>query len=256
MDALQSLLLGAVQGLTEWLPVSSSGHLVVIQSVMGVSVPVAFDALLHLGTLLSVCAYFRKELTGIARAVARLDTGSDDLKTAILVLVGSFPAAIVGLLFREVFESFFTSLVAVGIGFLITAAMLAISKLGGKGSRGVGIRTALLVGAFQAAAIAPGISRSGLTISSALLAGTERASAFRFSFLLSIPAILGALAVELPALDPSLFGWQYLVGFAVSAAVGFASIGVVRRAVISDRFPAFSVYCLLAGVTTLLMQLL
>ncbi|MDI9644413.1 MAG: undecaprenyl-diphosphate phosphatase [Candidatus Verstraetearchaeota archaeon] len=252
---MQATFLGLVQGLTEWLPISSSGHLALLQILAGMEVPVAFDVLLHSGTLLSVCVYFRRELGRILNALAKVDTGSGDFRMALLIAVGTIPAAAAGLLLRGFFESLFTSLAAIGAGFLVTAAMLAVARLGRGGKSEIDLRIAVISGFFQAAAIAPGISRSGMTISSSLIAGADKGSAFRFSFLLSIPAILGALIVELPSLQLSQFGWEYLMGFITSAAAGFASIGAVRRAVLSERFPAFSIYCALAGFATLALAL-
>jgi undecaprenyl-diphosphatase len=254
LDLAQAALLGIVQGITEWLPISSSGHLVLLQEMMGVRAPLSFDLVLHLGTLVAVCAYFRKELVGIARPVLALETKSEGFKTAVLIAIGTVPAFLAGFLLSDLFEGLFQSLFAVGIGFLITASFLALTRIG-KGKREVDGSRALLIGAFQAAAIAPGVSRSGMTISSALISGVEKGSAFRFSFLLSIPVILGASVFELLGSPIESFGFEYMVGFSVSALVGFASIGVVKRTVLSDRFYLFSVYCAVLGVALLIYAL-
>ncbi|MEN3035549.1 MAG: undecaprenyl-diphosphate phosphatase [Candidatus Methanosuratincola sp.] len=247
---MHAVLLGIVQGTTEWLPISSSGHLVLLKEIMGVSAPLSFDLILHLGTLVAVCAYFRKELLGIARPVLAMETKSEGFRAAVLIAIGTVPAFLAGFLLSDLFENLFQSLFAVGIGFLITAALLALTRIGG-GQRGVDAARALLIGAFQAAAIAPGVSRSGMTISSALISGVEKGSAFRFSFLLSIPVILGAFVFELLGSPIESFGFEYIVGFLVSALVGYASIWVVKSAVLSDRFYLFSVYCATLGVATL-----
>ncbi|MEM2128117.1 MAG: undecaprenyl-diphosphate phosphatase [Candidatus Methanomethylicaceae archaeon] len=250
MDLLQAISLGIVQGITEWLPISSSGHLVILQEIWGITAPVSFDLTLHLGTLVAVCTYFRRELLEVARSVLKLETKSEPFRTALLLVVATVPAALAGYFFNDLFESLFQSLFAVGIGLLITASMLLFSRAG-KGGKRVDIARALVIGAFQAAAIAPGISRSGMTISSALLSGVEKTSAFRFSFLISIPVILGAFFYELPGSQLASFGLEYLAGFLTSALVGYASIGIVRRTVLSDRLPLFSVYCALLGILLL-----
>jgi undecaprenyl-diphosphatase len=254
LDLVHAISLGIVQGITEWLPISSSGHLVLLQELMGLKAPLSFDLALHLGTLVAVCAYLRKELLGIARPVLAMDTKSEGFRTAVLIAIGIVPAFLAGYFLGDLFESLFQSLFAVGIGFLITAAFLALSRVGGGGRR-VDAARALLIGAFQAAAIAPGVSRSGMTISSALLSGVEKGSAFRFSFLLSIPVILGAFAFELLGSPIESFGVEYVVGFLASALVGYASIGIVKRAVLSDRFSLFSVYCAALGVSLLAYSL-
>ncbi|MBC7121022.1 MAG: undecaprenyl-diphosphate phosphatase [Candidatus Methanosuratus sp.] len=251
MDLIQAIALGIVQGITEWLPISSSGHLVLLQETMGLSVPILFDLTLHLGTLVAVCAYFRGEIIWIVRSVLRMETKSEGFRTAVLLAVGTVPAALAGYFLNDLFENLFQSLLAVGIGFLITAASLAFSKVVGGGKKSVDAARALLIGTFQALAIAPGVSRSGMTISSALLSGVEKGSAFRFSFLLSIPVILGAFVFELPGVQALSLGWDYLAGFLASAFVGYASIGIVKRAVLSDRFSIFSVYCAILGVSLL-----
>ncbi|MBC7126851.1 MAG: undecaprenyl-diphosphate phosphatase [Candidatus Methanosuratus sp.] len=250
MDLVHAVILGIVQGITEWLPISSSGHLVLLQETMGVSAPLSFDLVLHLGTLVAVCAYFRKELLGIARPLLAMETKSEGFRTAVLIAIGTVPAFLAGYLLSDLFESLFQSLFAVGIGFLITAAFLALSKVR-RGQRGLDGARALLIGAFQAAAIAPGVSRSGMTISSALMSGVEKGSAFRFSFLLSIPVILGAFVFELLGSPIESLGFEYLVGFLVSSLVGYASIGVVKRTVLSDRFYLFSLYCAALGIAVL-----
>lgn len=254
MELMHALLLGIIQGITEWLPISSSGHLVVLQEMMGVSAPISFDLTLHLGTLVAVCSYFRKELLGIARPVLKMETKSEGFRTAVLIAIGTVPAFLAGYLLNDLFENLFRNLFAVSIGFLITAAFLILSKIS-RAQRRVDATRALLIGVFQAIAIAPGVSRSGMTISSALILGVNKGSAFRFSFLLSIPVILGASVFELLGSQIESIGLEYLVGFLVSAIVGYVSIGVVKRTVLSDRFYFFSVYCAALGVSLLVYTL-
>lgn len=254
MEPIYAFALGIVQGLTEWLPISSSGHLALLKAFMGLETSIPFDVVLHMGTLVAVCSYFRKDLLNLARALLRFDTGSEDFRTAALILVGTLPAALAGFFFDAFFESLFSSLHAVGAGFMVSAIALALSRLG-KGEKNINTSRALIIGISQAAAIAPGVSRSGMTISSALLSGVERERAFRFSFLLSIPVTVGALVLELHGSPQLILDWAYVVGFITSAGVGFASIGIARRVVLSGGFYRFALYCGAAGLAVLAYSL-
>jgi len=247
MDLASALLLALVQGLTEWLPVSSSGHLVVFQQLLGLDAPVAFDILLHLGTLASVIAYFWRDIIALIKGFFTFDRGNPDFMAVLLLVIGSIPAALAALFLLDLFESFFSNLLAVGAGFITTAAILALSRFH-RGNGEIGWPTALTIGLFQALALIPGISRSGSTISSGLFSGAEKQKAFRFAFLLSIPAIIGATAVEVIkapaiALDPNS-----IIAMAVAAVVGYLAIRAVKRFVMSDRFYLFAIYCLAIGL--------
>jgi undecaprenyl-diphosphatase len=251
MDALQTIILGVVQGLTEWLPISSSGHLVVFEYLMGLTVPVSFDVILHLGTLASVVVVFWRDIMGILKSLVTLDTKSYNFKLLLLLIVGSIPTAIIGFTFLGFFESLFTSLTAVGIGFLITTAFLIISKFG-KGTRSLGWLTAIVMGVFQAFAIAPGVSRSGSTISSGLFSGVKREEIFKFSFLLSIPAVLGANLIELNGVVSSDAG-LYILGAAVAAIVGYFTILLVKKVLLANKYYLFAIYTFAIGLVTLLL---
>lgn len=250
MDLVWAMLLALVQGLTEWLPVSSSGHLVIVQQLFGLDVPVAFDIVLHLGTLASVVAYFWRDILALIKAFFTFDTSNPDFKTILLLFLGSIPAALAALFFLDIIESFFANMLAVGVGFMVTALILLLSRLR-KGKGEISWPIALTMGIFQALALIPGISRSGTTISSGLFCGAEKQKAFRFAFLLSIPAIIGATAVEIAkapgvALDAASF-----VATLVAAVVGYISIRAVKRFVMSDRFYLFAAYCLAIGLAVI-----
>lgn len=254
MELAWALLLALVQGLTEWLPISSSGHLAVIQQLLGLDVPIAFDLLLHLGTLASVVAFFWRDILAIAKAFFTFDTGNPDFKTLLLLFVGSIPAALAALLFLEAFESFFSNLLAVGLGFIATAAILLLSRLRrGKGE--ISLAVALVMGLFQALALIPGVSRSGSTISSGLFSGADKQKVFRFSFLLSIPAIAGATAVEMFKAPGVVLDGSSLVATLVAAIVGYMAIRAVRRFVMSERFYLFAAYCLVMGIAVIIVAL-
>jgi undecaprenyl-diphosphatase len=237
---LQSLVLGIVQGVTEFLPVSSTAHLILVPWLAGwkfdAKVAFVFDVLLQLGTVAAVIAYFWKDLTGIARAVVtglleRRPFATEKARLGWLITLATVPAVIVGLLFKPFFEGLHQRPLAVAAILTAAAALIVVAERIGRRSRGLDSITwkdALVIGASQSLALLPGVSRSAATICGGMLVNLERPTAARFSFLMSIPILIAAavLAVkdllELPGFAsylPSL-----AVGFAASAIVGFASI--------------------------------
>ncbi|MEW5955770.1 MAG: undecaprenyl-diphosphate phosphatase [Candidatus Micrarchaeota archaeon] len=248
MELFPALVLGLVQGITEWLPVSSSGHLVITRELLGIAASPAFDVALHAGTLIAVLAVFWKEFLEMFRALLRLDFNCHAGKTIALIVLATIPAAVVGVLFNDFFESLFSNLAAVGTALVFTAILLyAASKT--SGNKEVGKKQAALIGVAQAVAIAPGISRSGATIAAGMLAGVDKLKAARFSFLLSVPITLGASLFEmrkasLLELEPA----ATVLGIAVAAAVGFASIKLLLKLVKESRLQWFAYYCWLVGL--------
>ncbi len=245
-DWLQAMLLGVVQGLTEFLPVSSSGHLVLAQQWLGeqffaVDQAVLFDLVLHVGTLLPVLWYYREDIRRSLHAVtdrARLNElgpmgwlkADSDRWLAFLVIVGSVPTALIGVGFKDVFESLFHGVRPVGVALLVTGALLLATKWrpGGQvDALKMSVAAALLIGVAQGLAITPGISRSGTTIAIALFLGFERSLAARYSFLLSVPAILGAVVLMMSKEPLSLQGVSWItlgVGFLTAMLVGYAAL--------------------------------
>lgn len=252
--AAVAALLGAIQGITEWLPISSSGHLALLQISLGLDASVAFDAILHLATLLIAAAKFRGDLASILGSWLRFDFGSPPAKLGLMVLVGNVPTLLLGLAFRGAFEAMHSDPRAIGLAFLLTGALLYASKRGGSdGGKGIGFREAILIGLSQGLSIAPGASRSGLTIATASLLGIGRMEAVRFSFLLMMPAVLGALALEagkLPAADMGHL--EALAGFSTALAIGYLSLGLLIRSVSRRRFHQFSYYCWFIGAIALI----
>lgn len=246
MTIIQALILGAVQGLTEFLPVSSSGHLVIFQHLFNISeAPLTFDVLVHLGTLVAVFIAFWDDIVSILkRPFAKL---------TYLIVIGCIPAAVIGFLLAPYFEKAFESLLVVGIGLIITGVVLKVSE--NLANRSLGLKLAdetsykdvLFVGLFQAIAIVPGISRSGSTIAAGLLTGMDREFAGRFSFLLSIPVILGAGVFELK--DAFSTGiahaniLPYTIGFITAAIFGYLAIKLVMQLVRGGKLSVFSYYC-------------
>ncbi|HHW60371.1 MAG TPA: undecaprenyl-diphosphate phosphatase [Syntrophomonadaceae bacterium] len=254
MTSLQAIFLGIVQGLTEFLPVSSSGHLVIFQHVFGIEEgPLTFDILVHLGTLVAVIIAFWDDVVAILRKPFS--------RMTYLIIIGCIPAALMGFYLEPLFTKAFESLLVVGIGLLITGFILKISDT-------VSRRTivfkeleetttwnALFIGLLQGIAIIPGISRSGSTIAGGLLAGLDREWAARYSFLLSIPVILGAGLVHIKRLVEtgieSAMILPYIIGPITACIFGYIAIRVVMTLVKDGRLVYFSYYCWTVGLLTL-----
>jgi undecaprenyl-diphosphatase len=257
MDALEALVLGIVQGITEWLPVSSSGHLVISQELLGLSAEenLVFDLVVHLGTVLAVCAYFRRELARIVRALftsrGHRDAETDALRRlGFMLLLGTVPVAVVGLMLADKVEELF-DLRLVGAALLVNALMLfAAERVGAKGARkDVGLVDTVTVGFFQAASIVPGISRSGWTIAGGMFRGLEKEMAATFAFLLSVPTLLGAFAYGAATLDNyDAQALNLALGFAAAFATGVVSIRYLLKAVRAQKLWVFGAYCALLGV--------
>jgi len=269
MDLPSSIFLGVIQGLTEFLPISSSGHLVLFQNLLGYKDPaLLFDVSLHLGTLAAVCLYFRTDLRNMAAEswtfASRLCGGRQTVRDlehnayaslTLWVLIGTVPTGLIGVFFRAPLEHLFASLNAVGVMLLCTGVLLAAVKFippqYNQRSR-VGLLAALAIGAAQGLAIAPGLSRSGATIVCGLFFKLQRDLAARFSFLLSVPAILGAMLVQLSDLDGSrinLLSW--FLGFLTSVLVGLIALKILMTMVHKGRLYYFAPYCWALGLLVL-----
>jgi len=264
----QAVLLGAVQGLAEFLPVSSSGHLVLAQSLLGIKVPgITFEVMVHFGTLLAVLVFYFRDITRIVGAffseLLRLSPKrkgvwrNPDSRLALLVVVGTIPAVIVALAFESKIEQAFSSVVFTAASLLLTGLVLWMSEGAGKGrrkERDLKLGDALMVGVFQAAALVPGLSRSGLTISAAVFRRFDRALAARFSFLLSIPAVGGAVALDVARMLKSGTRPEWLslgAGAAAAFLTGLLAIRFVVGIVRAGRLRYFAVYCWLLGASAL-----
>ncbi len=268
MDVLKATALGAVQGLTEFLPVSSSGHLVIARAILKApEALLTFDVLVHLGTLVAVLFVFRGDVAALVRAAAGVvgdllrGTGlgsavsrSDDRRVALLVVIASVPTALMGAALEPVVRGLFTSRLAVGVFLIATGAVLWFGQMRASGRtplHGLAAAGAFCVGVAQGLAVVPGFSRSGATISAGLLFGLRRDEAARFSFLLSIPVILGAGLFELSdlvktGLPPALVE-PFVAGAVVSAISGYVAIHLVLTAVRKRGLKVFAVYTWLAG---------
>ncbi|MBI2548443.1 undecaprenyl-diphosphate phosphatase [Candidatus Woesearchaeota archaeon] len=250
----EAIILGIVQGVTEWLPISSSGHLVLMQQLFNIEVPLIYDIILHLGTLIALFIVFWKEIVGMTRAVLTFDKNNPSFRFAIFILLGSIPTAIIGFLFQDLFASFFTSLLVVGIGLLITGTLLFFSRFA-DGKKGLTLWHALCIGTAQGIAIIPGISRSGITIATGLFQGMEKELAAKFSFLLSIPAVGGAFLLRLTDLEAvsSQDYLPYFFGLLAATIVGYYSLKLLLHIVVKRKFHTFCWYCWPVGLLAILL---
>lgn len=259
MSWFQVFFLSIVQGLTEFLPVSSSGHLVLFQKIFGLEPPVLFDVFVHVGTLGAILFYFRRELKKLIEGIFKKENKS--LYFLFLIVIGTIPAVIVGLLLEKRIEVIFDSFRLVGISLLITGLLLLLTNIfKDKLKKGKVVssnwKDALFIGIFQALAILPGISRSGATISAGLFRRFGRDLAFKFSFFLAIPAIIGALILQIPDLvsSSSYLINQALIGMVIAGIVGFFALKILRKVLVSSKLHIFAIYCLLLGVGVLLFS--
>ena len=276
MSYLTAVLLGLVQGVTEFLPVSSSGHLAIAEQLLNLqgasNVPDFFDVLLHLGTLVAVFAAYWDDIRDM---IVEFFAGIGDLahhstpnpvpparRLILLIIVGTLPLFVM-VPFRRFFSSLGDNMYVIGGALIVTGILLFVSDRvhhGRKTEKTATLLDALLVGLGQAVALCPGISRSGMTITTGCFAGFERKFAVRFAFLLSIPAVIGANILSLKDAIEAGIDWAsvpaYLVGVAVAAVSGYACIRLLRYIADKGRFGAFAYYCWAVGALTLVLTIL
>jgi undecaprenyl-diphosphatase len=253
VNIVDAALLGLVQGLTEFLPISSSGHLALFEHFLRInSGDLSFEITVHVGTLLAVLVYFRARLWALARSVFGISTGahsvSEGRTLVLLIVIGTIPAVIVGFLFKSSVERLFASPgIAAGL-LMVTGVYLLTLRFAPAKKSHLSTPRAWWIGVAQAAAILPGISRSGTTITTGVLLGVNPGVAAEFSFLLSIPAILGASVLSLPdAIQSGQFGMAHCIGGLVAAVVGYLALAAVFASLRRGRFSWFGAYCLIAG---------
>jgi undecaprenyl-diphosphatase len=259
MGTIDGIILGIIQGLTEFLPVSSSGHLVIFQDFLGIRQPgITFEIMVHFGTLLSVIWVFGPD-------IIRIFTGffheKQERHFTYMLILGTIPTGLMGILFSDTFKRFYDSTITTGFMLLITGCILftlGYLKPGKKNEKTVTAKDALIISVAQGLAIIPGISRSGSTITTALWRGFDRDTAVRFSFLVTIPVILGATLMELKDLSEVGFtGLAPGVLFGTLAAfiAGIFAIKVFIRLLKAGKFHYFAYYCWFAGTATILLTL-
>lgn len=266
MGLFEALILGIVQGATEFLPISSSGHLVLLPAALGWASPtLVFDTTVHLATLLAVVAVFWRDILGLVVAWWQgLQTAQPlkeiESRLAWWVILGTVPGILTGLFLEKTFESLFASPHAVGAFLLLTALLLVLAEIFGRRQREITTITwldGLLIGIGQAAAIAPGLSRSGTTISVGMFRGLNREAAARFSFILSVPIIAGAGLAQLVKLitygDLSAEAPLLLVGFVAAAFCGYMAIRLFLTYVRKRPLYPFIAYCIVIGILALML---
>ena len=250
MTTIQAIILGAIQGLTEFLPISSSGHLVLGQAILNINQPGnEFEIIVHLGTLFSVIVVFFEDIRTLLFSLNTKKTQN----FIMLLVIGTLPAIIVGFGFKEFFEEFFESLLSVAFALVFTGLILMSSYFIKRQDKKHSLVSAILIGCSQAIAIIPGISRSGMTISTALFLGLSSKEAARFSFLLAIPAISGAgllTALEIGGAFPIPLNVA-IAGFISSFIIGILALKWLLGWLEQGKFYYFGIYCLVIGITTI-----
>ena len=257
---LNTGFLGLIQGLAEWLPISSTAHLKIAEHYLGLTATPLFNLILHLGTLIVVVFYFRAEVKNILSALAHVDFKSEYGKMIPLIIAATIPTAIIGLLYVKYLEDTLGQLLIIGITFIIGATLVYTSKLGKENTENITYPIAVIMGIAQGLAIFPGLSRSGATISIALLVGLRREKAFKFSFLLSIPAILGDTLVEAykdrgQIATSGIGSTELLVGVVIAMVVGYIAIKLVSKTVATKKFHYFAFYTWLLGAALIILTL-
>jgi undecaprenyl-diphosphatase len=263
-EVYKAAIIGLVQALTEFLPVSSSGHMVIAKTFLGMEeVGITLEVVTHLATALAVIAYFRKRIVSILGAVLKAITSGPrnlpegqaaDFKFFLLIILASVPAGLVGFLIRDQVGRLFENVTATAVMLIMTGVFVLISGRLARSVESIGVGRSIIIGIAQAVAIIPGVSRSGLTVGSGLLSGARKEEAFEFSLLLSLPAILGATAIE--ALSGRMGGsLPILLAAAIPAFVcGYFAISLLFRAIARNKFHFFGFYLIPLGILVLLLS--
>ncbi len=275
MSYFEAVVLGLVQGLAEFLPISSSGHLALIQQRFGISDDkvLLFAVLLHVGTLISVFIIYWKDIweliVELCLTIKDLCTGKGlrlaerpVRKLGVMIIVATIPTAIIGLLFNDFFDSLYTSVIPIGVGLIITGFLLVFAERMGEGNRGIqqmNFRNAIFIGLVQGVAICPGISRSGSTLFGSLICNLDRKFAVKFVFLISIPSILGSAVLEAPAaIEAGVTAADVgpiLVGMLVAAVSGLVAIKTMIKIVSDKKLSYFSYYVWAVGLIVVLYDI-
>lgn len=283
MNFFEAIILGLIQGITEFLPISSSGHLVVAEQLLHIKMDtgVLFEVMLHMGTLAAVCITFQSDLKRMFWEMIHIFSDlyfnlkvflhnkihemeekqykkilhNNYRKLVVMILISTVPTGIVGYFLKGIVEQLSTSMLAAGLGLLVTAILLLVVDYwdpGDKIPKDMTSSQAVIVGICQGIGVIPGISRSGITITSGLLCGFRKSFAVKYSFLISIPAILGAMILELKEFTVPSMNWQtgatYISGMLVAGVAGYFCIRFMLSFIQKRRFKVFAFYCMLMGI--------
>jgi undecaprenyl-diphosphatase len=273
LDIISAIILGAVQGISEFLPISSSGHLVIVPHLLGVETGLAFDVILHVGTLVAIFTFFWKDIINIIKgfivSIINLTEGFDKFKDGLrrvpeerfawLIIIATIPTGIMGLLFDKAVETIFRGTVFVGLFLIITGIILYYSERHSSGNiteKDMSFKQAITIGICQGIAVLPGISRSGATIASGLCLGLNREYAARYSFLLSVPAVVGAAVFKVKDMATIDATTTVLVaGFLSSVIFGYLSIKLLMKMIEGWSLDIFAYYCWIVGILTLVLSI-
>ncbi|MFD1551603.1 UDP-diphosphatase [Putridiphycobacter roseus] len=263
MSIIEAIILGIIQGLTEFLPVSSSGHLELAKFIMGdESLPkesMMMTVVLHFATALSTVVIFRKEITQIIKGLFAFKW-NEELKFSLKIIISMLPAAIVGILFNEELETFFSGkILLVGVMLILTGVLLLMADRAKHTDKNVSFSSALIIGISQAIAILPGLSRSGSTISTSVLLGIDREKSARFSFLMVVPLIFGKIAKDLMSdefVTTSLNYTNLSIGFIAAFLTGLVACTWMIKLVKKSKLSYFSIYCFVIGTVAIVYTLL
>jgi len=254
IDLFWSIVLGIVQGITEWFPVSSSGHLALIQNIFGLNAPIIFDIMLHVGSLITIVIIFWSDIVKTLKAFLTFDFKSEYGKLSIYIIIATIVTGVIGIVFKKTIESAFENNLTIGIGLLLTGILLYVSSKFTQASE-LSSWKSVIMGLMQGIAIFPGISRSGSTISTGLMLGVERTKLIRFSFLLAAPAILGAATIKIK--DVSTTGISILplvVGVIISTLVGYFVLKYTLKLISEKKFHYFAYYCWILGIVVVVLS--
>lgn len=264
MGLLEAIILGIVQGLTEFLPVSSSGHIELVKAIQSnkdIEPSMAMTVVLHFATALSTCVIFRKDIIEIIRGLFKFKNNKE-FQFSLKIILSMIPAAIVGVLYDDFIESFFVGkILLVGFMLLVTGVLLFVADKAKTTNKEVSFIDSLIIGVSQMVAILPGISRSGSTISTSVLLGIDREKAARFSFLMVVPLIFGKIAKDVWDLSKSestITSAEYLpyvVGFLAAFITGLFACKWMIRLVKNSNLTYFSIYCFIVGIAAIIYSL-
>jgi undecaprenyl-diphosphatase len=269
MDILQSIILSVIQGLTEFLPISSSGHLALADKLFGPhTADLRFFAIAHLGTMFATIWVFWDEIIKLFKSLGTIPAAvkekklNGDLKMVLYIIIASVPTGIMGIFLKDKFESLTSNVIIIGICLVVTGIILLVTrfvKTGERDQNNFGFLRALILGTAQGIAILPGVSRSGTTIAASLYMGADRKFAGRLSFLISLPAIFAVNLMEwfdpnaaCPA-DGIVPKLPYIIGFVVSFGVGLLALKILLKLVENGKFWVFAFYCFALGVTAIIL---
>mgnify|MGYP001145156957 CR=1 FL=1 len=243
------IILSVVQGICEWFPISSSGHLFLFHKILGIKPDISLDIFLHFPSILAILIFFRRRILNVLKGFFSFKPKDENFKIGIYIISASIITGIIGFLIKD--KEVLENKIVVSTGFLITTILLFLS--GKNGEKKIDFKSSLLIGFFQGIALFPGISRSGATISIAKIYGINNEDAFNFSFLLAIPAIIGATLFEIDEIKNIRFDY-ILVGFLITFSLSIATLYILRKVLLRNKFQYFCIYTFMIFILSLLIK--